>query len=433
MARRYVPKGTCLVLMRHARSCWNNLKIEALEAGSMPPERVPGKRDADLMVDGRVEAYLTGLYLADMLKTECESNIDVIGYSMRARAEETVQYVLQSSGFRPRHVLHTAYLDERHHSQFTAVDLRRIHNHLAAVLNMHSHRDAYEQLLASLQNRPSGDRNRAPGFKDLAGMVPYEDPDILLRDFIGDVGIQLFINFREAYDYQMARLEELGEQRSRQERSASSLAYAIATVQSRYAPHMVDWIEKEKKLKPHLRRKTPSGENLPDMRARAEKVLEVLGGYADDMFGARIFVIVTHSLFLLVLRQLIEDFPDSYLDKVLLSEGPPFPPHVGMAVYQSYRGYLKLQGETENPYRLAPELISVGRRLAVRGDADPEKIRAAAQAVNASFELVDSENSNGEKRVYQFKENKCMDPALSQRPGLAAFGTRRPPSLKKVS
>ena len=346
-----VTKGTRVVLMRHAESEWNQERIEALMAGERPPVRLPDKRDAALSPFGRVQAYLAGSFLKNVLGSNgTPAGLDVIIYSSYRRAEETAEQIIQAMGVEPRYLFQTNHLDEAH-------EWLPIHYH-----SMKAKR---------LMRQQASVFNHAP--------VNGSGHGASLQ-----FGKEVLTSFSDLFQYELQKLAT-GETQDQPTEEILQAAAKRATNQFAEVdmPRFLLWYRQQIGLTPQARRKTPEWESYEDVKDRAKKIADQLRRYlGNGRQGLRTILIVTHSKISVALRELFEELSDEEVQEILRADGPPFPPHIGMTFYKEENNLLVRDGE---PYQLPVELEVRGRKLEVSVCASAKKMREVCRASGVRY------------------------------------------------
>jgi len=349
-----VPKGTRVVLMRHAESEWNRERFEALVAKERPPVRLPDKRDAALSPFGRLQAYLAGCYLNIALGGNgTPAILDVLTYSNYRRAEETAMQIKLAMGNEPRHEFQTNHLDEAHKWQ-----------------SNHYHSRESERRM----------REQAKSFVLDPANTRYLDID-------SRIGSSVLSSLSDVFHYELGQLSPpaLGDAQAQPPEEAIHLAAQRTARQFENTdmPRLVLWLVEQLALSSRERRKTPSWENYKDVKDRARMIAKRIRASLWKRNGeAPTALIVTHSKISIALRELFEELPDAEVERILNADGPPFPPHVGMTFYKEVEGLLAPDGE---PYRLPPELEVHGRQLELSMQASNKKLREACRAAGVRY------------------------------------------------
>ncbi|MDF1497213.1 MAG: phosphoglycerate mutase family protein [Patescibacteria group bacterium] len=413
------PDGAILIFLRHANSRWNKLRNESYESDSFPPVRRAGSRDSRLSAQGRVEVYLTGDLLKKMvgghvLKTS--KVIDFLGFSMAERSRQTAHIMLESSGFCVGCTYASNLLDERRHYSFKEAAMRTCDQLVPHKPNaeMQCRHDTLLQYI-SLNVACEDGENISPtnSIRDALMM----DPVSWFDQYIKETSAELMSNFLECFIAKYRRLEKSEPSLPPDQIKIRSLAYALSSNLAIYAPSIANWACNEMHLPVHMQRKTPTGENMPEVVERSKKYLEFMSSLVNDSgLVAPLFVSVTHSLSLLAIRQVIEGFDDEHLNSMLKSDGPPFPPNVGMVIYRSHFGKLVRSDYITSPYHLAPELKPLRRRLYVTAQTDVKRVYAVADAVNAKSYLEPLRIGQDTVQVYGFSERRAVLERPSERP-----------------
>jgi broad specificity phosphatase PhoE len=427
MEQTNFPEGTCLVFIRHGNSHWNSQRNEAYASDALPPVRVAGSRDSNLTAQGRVESFLTGYTLKEIVnRYSKKGEIAFLGFSRTKRTRQTAQIAFNSADLRAGLIYPTDLLDERRHHTISET-MGRISQSTARESANHDKKMRHDTLLhyISLNAMLEEGKQIQPCSGSVADALAL-DPLVWFDRYIKEAGAELMSNFLECFFDKYKRLAADDPSLPNDQLRMRSIAYALSCNLAIYAPSIADWACNEMQQPLSLRRKTPTGENMPDLSCRLEKYLRFLEGISKDLNEASVFVSITHSLSLLALRQLIEGFDDEHLNTILQSDGPPFPPNVAMVVYRSHGGRLVLQKGSRDPYHLAPELLPFKRRLYVTAH-NVERICSVAEAVGAKPYIQPVKIGGDLVRVYGFGERYA---ALEQKtmPGLATCGR----SLLKV-
>jgi len=376
-----VAKGTRVVLMRHAESEWNQERIEALMAGERPPVRLPDKRDAALSPFGRVQAYLAGSFLKNVLGSNgMPAGLDVMIYSSYRRAEETAEQIIQSMGVEPRYLFQTNHLDEAH-------EWLPIHHHSTKAKRL-------MQQQARVFNEPF-----INGIRHGASL---------------QIGKEVLTSFSDLFQYE---LQQLAAGETQKQLTEEILQEAAKRATSQFAevdmPRFLLWYRQQIGLTPQARRKTPEWESYEDVKDRAKKIADQLRRYlGNGRQGLRTILIVTHSKISVALRELFEELSDDEVREILRADGPPFPPHIGMTFYKEENSLLVRDGE---PYQLPPELEVHGRKLEVSVSASAKKMREACRASGVRY---------SSKRITPVRMNQGnTQPTHEQRLPVLVFGS----------
>lgn len=342
-----VPKGTRVVLMRHAESEWNRERIEALNEGGLPPIRLPNKRDAGLSPYGRVQAYLAGCYLKWVMGVDGDPRpFDLALWSSYRRAQETYDVSVQAMGAIPRYRSQTIHLDEAREW-----------------LSDQYHTERSAQALVE-QARPF--------------LSAYSEGESAMQR----LNVEMLSSFTDIVQHELKNETATGPQAQVKptfddlNRAASRASKIFGEA---YVPVFLAWYLEQMSLPPQERRKTPEWERYEDIKDRASVIATDLRSYLyDDAACVRTALIVTHSKIAIALRELIEELSDEQVKIILTAEGPPFPPHVGMTFYRERDGLLVLDGD---PYRLPPEIVLDGRHSRIAADVSRRRIGEICNAV----------------------------------------------------
>lgn len=352
------PKGTCVVLMRHAESEWNRERFRAFKRGNLAPARIPDKQDANLSPFGRMQAFLAGVYLRQLFapgngKPQC----DTVAYSEFKRAEQTANWALRAAGLNPRYTAIAKELNEQSHAAIVPPDLAVLLSRCMDIADSGSmdpnHADLIRMVLNALSNPQS---------------MPFPAPLLSRPTPTYGMEIGLYVNFVEALRrnvirHEVSRLHGEAQRKAWLKAFATSIrsTFRMAGNQGMLAAVFEDATSDRD------RRKTVMGEGFLNLVPRAEFILRHLKTRA-DFYGERRFLVVSHSKICIAIRMLLEDLEDYEVSRMLTAEGPPFPPYVGMTVYRAHEGKLTLEGA---PYRLPPLLSLDGRALEVTTPDDP--------------------------------------------------------------
>ncbi len=363
------PKGTCVVLMRHAETEWTRERIQALKRGRNVPARIPDKQDANLSPFGRVQAYLAGLYLRQLFETgNGKPRCDSLAYSEFKRAEQTANWCLRAARLNPRYTAISKDLNEQAHGL-------HLDPALAALIAR----------CVDLANSGTLDPQHAELFRNVLDSLVQCQPQPFPSPVFGTAAanrgfvVGMHVNWAEEVRRYAERYGVYGLKGEEQQRAWRRVVEAASrSVSRKFGAQALPSFLEEESLREQERRKTLNGESFLNVVTRAELILRHLMTRT-DFYGERRFLIVTHSKISVAIRQLIEGLNDEEVAAILKAEGPPFPPYVGMTVYRVVDGMLQREGE---PYRLPPQLSVNGRELEITDPDDPDL--ADAQRVTGS-------------------------------------------------
>ncbi|MBD3281794.1 hypothetical protein GF391_03545 [Candidatus Uhrbacteria bacterium] len=412
-----VPKGTRVVLLRHAISDWNEETIRALKAGSKKPTRLPGKRNAPLSPMGHLEAYCAAKYLAGIFSAEDFAQKGLMAYSQHMRAKETARVIMEHGPLKPRQKYQSEILAERLHARYAYIYEPEKELYTRASL------DPKEGLNPFNGSKQIIDSDMAD-MRELLRHQPKLAPMLMSNNDMHLAAVYILTSFRDSLEFfYREELERSGKVTPGKliELRRTAASKALVDYGSRIAPDFADWFFKQVELEPNERRKTPTGESFPDMRERAIEFSRDLNMELDEVGSGAIAIVVTHSFFMLSLRQLWEGFSNDALNEMITAEGPPFPPHVGMVFYKESDGKLVPDGD---PYVLPPELEVSGRRLRFRADVPQSKIDEICRLLGVEqFRKKRNRGRRGNRSHSDHRFRFCVPSERAEpRPGL--FKTR---------
>lgn len=424
-----VPKGSRVVFMRHAISDWNEETINALSAGRKKPIRLPGKRNAPLSPMGHLEAFCAAKYLASLYSEKTFARKGLVAFSQHVRAKETARIIMEHGPLKPSQKYQSEILAERLHARYAYV--YDADQELYTKASMDSGRGTNLQL--STKRIVDSDDS------DLRELLRHQPrlAQMLMSNNDMHLAVALMLtSFRDSLEHfyreEAERSGRVTPSKIVELRKAAA-SKALVDYGSRIAPDFADWFFEQMELSPNERRKTPTGESFSDMNERAREFASDLLMELEELGAGAIAIVVTHSFFLLALRQLLEGFSDGVLNEMITAEGPPFPPHVGMVFYKESDGRLVLDGE---PYKLPPELEVAGRRLRFREDLPEEDIERMCCTLGIEQFRKKRNRTRKGNRSYSDHRFRFVVPRAEreERPGLARAGFRRSvDSEKKVS
>lgn len=373
-----VPKGSRVVFLRHAISEWNEDIIKALAKGEKKPTRLPGKRNSSLSAMGQLQAYFAGLYLSGFISQHSFKRKGIVAHSLHLRAKQTAFTIMQSGGLRTTRQLQSDLLAERMHSRYSFVQT-----------------PAQEIEVDESHMREFGSTGRVidTDVSNMRELIRYQPglAEMLMSDRDAHaLAEHLLISYRDTLDYYYKQVKKNGSvinPKLEAELRQSAAARALSDLGSRLAPELSEWFFKQQNLDPAQRRKTPTGESHLDLLHRAKEFYRDLRGMLQIVGNGAVAIVVTHSYFLMAIRQLTEGFSDEKLTRMHNSEGPPFPPHVGMVFYKEKDGYLALDEAFndlppgQEPYVIPPEFELYGRRLRFKETVPQERIDQACDVL----------------------------------------------------
>ncbi len=399
------PKGTCVVLMRHAESEWNRERVQAFKRGAQAPARIPDKQDADLSPFGRVQAFLAGIQLREIfaagnVKPRCDS----VAYSEFRRAEQTANWAMRAASLNPRYTAVAKELNEQSHAAIVPPDLAVLLDRCLEVVNSGDMNPEHAELFRTV-------------FDNLVQFKPQPFPAPQISKPTPTYGLEigLLVNMmdamrRNAERYGVNALS--GDDKKKAWRR--SFEAAMRSTMRLAGKHALPVLAQggESLLE---RRKTLMGESFLNLVPRAEIILRHLKTRA-ELFGERRFLVVTHSKVYLAIRQMLEELDDQTVSDMLKAEGPPFPPYVGMNVYRVRNGVLALEGE---PYRMPPMLSPNGRELKVVAP-DDALVELALRITGTEMKRIRSHGKNGNgssnKLAYVFEDSTAPRMAVASSP-----------------
>ncbi|MDF1496673.1 MAG: phosphoglycerate mutase family protein [Patescibacteria group bacterium] len=432
MHRILVPKGTRVVLMRHAITDWNEETIKALLAGRQKPPRLPGRRNAPLSAMGHMQAYFAAKYLAREFSPRNFARKGILAHSLHVRAKETARGIVEHGGFNTPRVFQSDLLAERFHARY-------------AYINDPGHGLASDTDQRALSVRAKrfdlktnvGDQLMHTDMSDMRELIRHQPLLANMLTTNGDEHLAvafLLTSFRDSLEffYQKALASEGKVTPSKLadfRKAAASMA--LSDFASRIAPEFTDWFFEQEELEPNQRRKTPTGENFTELHQRAVEFNEDFARSLHQIGTGALAIIVSHSYFILAGRQYYEGFSSEKLDEMINSEGPPFPPHVGMIFYKEKDGTLVLDGE---PNRIPPEFEIVGRRLRFKESTPQSVIDEACEALSIEeFRKDSNRRKSGNRKHSDHRFRFVIPPTSEDRPALARADRNADDSEKKAS
>ncbi len=402
-----VPRGARVVILRHAISDWNEETIKALAAGELKPSRLPGKRNAPLSPMGHLQAYFAGRYLQSQISPNVFKRRGILARSLHMIAKETARILAEAGNLETTRRFQSDLLAERAHARYTFIQ---------------SPEDAenpdYCEVPECLRTK-SAESTPLPGvistdMADMRELIRHQP--MLSRVLMSNADMHLataflLTSYRDSLEffYRNARDRhaEVTPQLHAQIRKEAA-GQALRDFGSRIAKDFTEWFFEQEQLPPHQRRKTPTGESFDDLRIRAQDFWDEFIPELESVGDGAIAVIVSHSIFILQLRQSIEGFSNHDLNMMLKAEGPPFPPHAGMTFYKEVDGYLHLDGE---PYRIPPQFEVAGRRLRFKDTVDQQVITGACKVLGIEeYQRDSNRKKNGNRKNSDHRFRFILDP-----------------------
>jgi broad specificity phosphatase PhoE len=418
-----VPKGTRVVILRHAISDWNEESIKALVAGELRPSRLPGKRNAPLSPMGHLQAYFAGEYLQSQISSHLFGRRGILARSLHMRAKETARILSEAGNLETARRFQSDLLAERAHARYAFVQKPEVGNDLSdcGIPGCMRVKNVESTPLPGLVNTDMADMRELLRHQPMLSRVLMSNADMHLATAF------LLTSFRDSleffYNQAKAKHIRLDDPKIHSEIRKEAAGQALRDFGSRIAKDFTEWFYDQEELPPHQRRKTPTGESFEDLSSRAQDFWDEFISEIEYVGQGAVAIIVSHSIFILQLRKSIEGFSNHDLNMMLKAEGPPFPPHVGMTFYKESDGYLRLDGE---PYRLPPQFEVVGRRLRFKDSVDPEIIAEACKVLGIEeYQKKPNRERSGNRKHSDHRFRFVLNP--EDAPKLAKTGS---PAMK---
>ncbi len=434
MHRIPVPKGTRVVLMRHAITDWNEETIRALLTGRQKPPRLPGKRNAPLSAMGHLESYFAAKYLAREISPKLFARKGILAHSLHVRAKETARGIVEHGGFATPRVFQSDLLAERFHARYAYIHGVG-HEQATEMLNQEASYGKAQEFGLSVNMEEQIVHTDMSDMRELIRHQPLLAKILTTNSDMHLAIAFLLTSFRDSLEffYQRALASDGAVAPSKLvdlRKAAASMA--LSDFGSRIAPEFTEWFFEQEELEPNQRRKTPTGESFVELHQRAAEFNEDFVRSLNQIGSGATAIIVSHSYFILAARQYYEDFSNDELDKMINAEGPPlFPPHVGMTFYAEQDGYLVLDGE---PNRIPPEFEIVGRRLRFKESTPQHVIDEACSALSIEeFRKDSNRNKNGNRKHSDHRFRFVIPPSSEVRPTLSRVKSLLNDTKKKAS
>jgi len=418
MLRIPVPKGARVVLLRHAISDWNEETIRALAAGKQKPPRLPGKRNAPLSAMGHLEAYFAAKYLAEVFSPRAFARKGILAHSLHVRAKETARVIVEHGGFVTPRVFQSDLLAERFHARYAYVD----ETNSGLMMDKAGSKDPDKLHSSGLITNPGGQIVHTD-FSDMRELLRHQPQLSQMLKTNGDMHLAvayLLTSFRDSLEFFYRNAQDsdglitpsiLASLRK------AAANKALSDFGSRIAPEFANWFFEQEELEPNQRRKTPTGESFSDLSQRAVDFFEDFTPSLQQVGSGAMAIVVSHSFFLMALRQLLEGFSNDELNGMIASEGPPFPPHVGMTFYKEVNGYLAPDGE---PNRIPPEFEIISRRLRFKESTPQSVIDEACRVLSIEeFRKGRNRKKNGNRKQSDHRFRFVIGEIPEARPVLA--------------
>ncbi len=412
-----VPRGVRVVLLRHAISDWNEETIKALAAGELKPSRLPGKRNAPLSPMGHLQAYFAGKYLQSQIAPALFKKRGILARSLHMRAKETARILSEAGNLETARRFQSDLLAERAHARFAFIEKPETVDGFAYCETPGCMRlkNAESTPLPGLVNTDMADMRELIRHQPMLSRVLMSNADMHLATAF------LLTSYRDSLEFFYKRAKENHTEINPQvhaEIRKEAAGQALRDFGSRIAKDFTEWFFDQEQLEPHQRRKTPTGESFDDLRTRSQDFWEEFVPELECVGNGATAIIVSHSIFILQLRQSIEGFSNHDLNMMLKAEGPPFPPHVGMTFYKEVDGFLQLDGE---PYRLPSQFEVSGRRLRFKDSIDPLIIAEACKNLGIEEYRKDSNRKkNGNRKNSDHRFRFVLSPEAELKPVRAA-------------
>lgn len=414
MPRIPVRKGTRVAVMRHAISETNEGDISALEQARRRPAQMPGQHDSPLSPMGRLQSYFAGRYLKEIFSTEEFRKRGLVAHSTLERARQTAKLAMHYGGLQPIRILQSDFLAERQQARTQFIDC--------------------QEPIAPERDMSLGD------LSDMRELI-RQDP-MIARSLEGNPDLQdmtpfLLASFRSSmhhfYQAALAKNGRVGPESIRELRKAAAIK-ALSDWGANVMPKYSEWLIAQDELGLHEQRKTPSGENFSDLKARVYKFFDDFLFAQAEIKGGALAYVVTHSFLFLALRQYIEGFSNQELDYILEQDGPPFPTHVGIVLYKEENGFLVRDMPPGVDYLIPPEFEVYGRRLRFKESVPDSVIREACRVTGVTeLEKFKHRHRPQKRKNSDQRFRFSLPPENKKKPGLATAGNERAKTEKKAS
>lgn len=327
MVQILVPPGTEVGVMRHGESDENK------SAGKKGPKHDLTdfqKLDASLSCNGMVQGFVSA---KPLLKRGFKP--DVIAHSGYRRSKQTMEMMLFSEpDLKPSCILETESLDEQHHWQsLLAFDKSQERQIMEEVKNLGGDiKDFFD---------------RYPAWTERSGLL------FLAHLFSELDKLSTWGKMPPA----KARLKNEDEGEKPKSVPVACLLHKLVD-QAIVSMVLFNW---EQSVLPRMdRRKREGAEKLLDVVKRLVMMIWRLDELVRPPYNYRRFLFITHSKVCVAAFMIFGGMRPATVEKILHSEGPPFPPNGSMTFYKEKNGILVRDGRIN---RLLPPLFRPNGRL----------------------------------------------------------------------
>ncbi len=338
MVQILVPPGTQVGVMRHGESDENE---EGSTGGSKKDSTDLQKLDASLSRNGMVQSFVSA---KPLLKRGFKP--DVIAHSGYRRSKQTMEMMLFSEpDLRPSCILETESLDEQRHWQsFLAFDKYQEKQVMEEVKNLGGDiKDFFD---------------RYPAWTERSGLL-----------FLAHLFSELN---KLAYWGKMppskARIKDEKDGKKPKPEPVACLLHRLID-QAIVSMVLFNW---EQSVLPRMeKRKRAGAEKLLDVVKRLVMMIWRIDELVRPPYNYRRFLFITHSKVCVAAFMIFGGMKPATIERILHSEGPPFPPNGSMTFYKEKNGILVRDGKIN---QLPPLFHPNGRLLEL---TDSHFIRSA--------------------------------------------------------